>query len=116
MSRGGYLCIIRVLAAINCLHTNNAESFETEFTVIGDNLALGNNCFYFWDITSGKITAFNIKTQKFKTLDIDTVNGVELEDGWYISVDSDRVMKVTSDERFVFADRNAGAIRVLYKK
>lgn len=95
--------------------SRKADSFETEFEIKGDKKALANNSFYFWDIASGKITAFNFKTQKFRTLDIDTINDVELKDGGYITANGLCMMRVTSDEKFIFADKDAGSIRMLYK-
>lgn len=96
--------------------SQKSSEFETEFSIKADKTACGNNSFYFWDITNGKITAFSPKTEKFRTLDIDTINDVELSDGGYISANGNKVMKVTSNESFVFADKDAGAIRILYKK
>ena len=90
--------------------------YETEFDINFDRWASGNNSFYFWNIESGKITAFDIKKEKFRTLDIDTINGVDLEDGGYISTGDFPLMRVTSKENFVFADKDAAAIRLLYKK
>ena len=90
--------------------------YETEFDINFDRWASGNNSFYFWNIESGKITAFDIKKEKFRTLDIDTINGVDLEDGGYISTGDFPLMRVTSKENFVFVDKDAAAIRLLYKK
>lgn len=101
--------------------TKSSSNISTEFEISGDKLASGNNSFYFWDIESGKITAFDIKKEKFRTLDIDTINGVDLEDGGYIAPSGLKengmeMMRVTSKENFVFADKDAAAIRLLYKK
>lgn len=96
--------------------TKCCTEYETEFDINFDRWASGNNSFYFWDIESGKITAFDIKKEKFRTLDIDTINGVDLEDGGYISIGDFPLMRVTSKENFVFADKDAAAIRLLYKK
>lgn len=96
--------------------TKSSSNISTEFEISGDKLASGNNSFYFWNIESGKITAFDIKKEKFRTLDIDTINGVDLEDGGYISTGDFPLMRVTSKENFVFADKDAAAIRLLYKK
>ena len=95
--------------------SKEVDEFETEFTIKRDKVAHANNSFYFWDISSGKITAFNIKMQKFRTLDIDTINDVELKDGGYITANGLCMMRVTSDEKFIFADKDAGSIRMLYK-
>ena len=96
--------------------TKCCTEYETEFDINFDRWASGNNSFYFWNIESGKITAFDIKKEKFRTLDIDTINGVDLEDGGYISTGDFPLMRVTSKENFVFADKDAAAIRLLYKK
>ena len=101
--------------------TQDGGEYKTEFKTYGDKLASGNNSFYFWNIESGKITAFDIKKEKFRTLDIDTINGVDLEDGGYIApsdlkANGMEMMRVTSKENFVFADKDAAAIRLLYKK
>ena len=77
---------------------------------------MANNSFYYWNIADGEITAFNTKTEKFRTLDIDTINGVDLEDGGFITADGIGLMRVTSDESFIFYDKNAGAFRMLYKR
>lgn len=101
--------------------TQDGGEYKTEFKTYGDKLASGNNSFYFWNIESGKITTFDIKKEKFRTLDIDTINGVDLEDGGYIALSGLKangmeMMRVTSKENFVFADKDAAAIRLLYKK
>ena len=67
-------------------------------------------------MANGKITAFDVKKEKFRTLEVDTTNDVELEDGGYIKANGLAVMRVTSKENFVFADKDAAAVRLLYKK
>ena len=94
----------------------SSSVYKTEFKTKGDKLASGNNCFYFWDMANGKITAFDVKKEKFRTLEVDTTNDVELEDGGYIKANGLAVMRVTSKENFVFADKDAAAVRLLYKK
>lgn len=121
VQRGNDLFCLRVysndvLIIAYSLTTMSELPFETEFDIVANKLASGNNSFYFWDMANGKISAFDVKKEKFRTLDIDTINGVELEDGGYLSANGIEMMRVTSKENFVFADKDAAAIRLLYKK
>ncbi len=97
--------------------TQNAEEVQTEFSLSAQKLGMQGSSFYFWNITSGKITAYDVSKEKFRTLDIDTQNGVDLEDGAFLSDKSENcIMLVTSDESFVFYDGDANALRILYKR
>lgn len=97
--------------------TQNAEEVQTEFSLSAQKLGMQGSSFYFWNITSGKITAYDVSKEKFRTLDIDTQNGVDLEDGAFLSDKSGKcIMLVTSDESFVFYDGAANALRILYKR
>ncbi len=105
----------------NRIYTYNFSSkekneFKTEFPIRSGKMACGNNSFYFWNVINGVISAFSPKTEKFRTLDVNAIDDVELIDGGYISANGNEIMKVTSNESFVFADKDAGAIRILYKK
>lgn len=105
----------------NKLYTYNFTSkrcdrYETEFELTADKLASGNNCFYFWDIKGGKIVAFNVKNERFKTFKIDAEKDIQLKDNGYITANGLAMMRVTSNENFVFADKDSAAIRLLYKK
>ena len=90
--------------------------YKTEFDLTADKLASGNNSFYFWDIKGGKIVAFNVKNERFKTFKIDAEKDVQLKDNGYITANGLAMMRVTSNENFVFADKDSAAIRLLYKK
>lgn len=92
------------------------NEFKTEFPITVSKMACGNNNFYFWTVTNGVISAFSPRSEKFRTLDVNARNDVELSDGGYIAANENPIMKVTSNENFVFADKAAGAIRILYKK
>ena len=92
------------------------DEYKTEFSLTRDKLASGNNSFYFWDISGGKIVSFNVKTEKFKTFNIDAEKDIQLKDGGYITANGLAMMRVTSSENFVFADKDSAAIRLLYKK
>lgn len=105
----------------NELYTYNFTSksfdeYETEFELTADKLASGNNCFYFWDIKGGKIVAFNVKNERFKNFKIDAGKDIQLKDNGYITANGLAMMRVTSNENFVFADKDSAAIRLLYKK
>lgn len=90
--------------------------YKTEFDLTADKMASGNNCFYFWDIKGGKIVAFNVKNERFKTFKIDAEKDIQLKDNGYITANGLKMMRVTSNENFVFADKDSAAIRLLYKK
>lgn len=90
--------------------------YKTEFELTADKLASGNNSFYFWDIKGGKIVAFNVKNERFKTFKIDAEKDVQFKDNGYITANGLAMMRVTSNENFVFADKDSAAIRLLYKK
>lgn len=92
------------------------NKYKTEFELTADKLASGNNCFYFWDIKGGKIVAFNVKNERFKTSNIDAEKDIQLKDNGYITANGLAMMRVTSNENFVFADKDSAAIRLLYKK
>lgn len=92
------------------------DEYKTEFELTADKLASGNNCFYFWDIKGGKIVAFNVKNERFKTSNIDAEKDIQLKDNGYITANGLAMMRVTSNENFVFADKDSAAIRLLYKK
>lgn len=97
--------------------TQKKKKVETEFSLSAQKLGMQGSSFYFWNITSGKITAYDVSKEKFRTLDIDTQNGVDLEDGAFLSDKSGKcIMLVTSDESFVFYDGDANALRILYKR
>lgn len=96
--------------------TQKKEEVETEFSLSAQTLGMQGSSFYFWNITSGKITAYDVSKEKFRTLDIDTQSGVDLEDGAFLSNNSGGIMLVTSDESFVFYDGAANALRILYKR
>lgn len=105
----------------NELYTYNFTSksfdeYETEFELTADKLASGNNCFYFWDIKGGKIVAFNVKNERFKNFKIDAEKDIQLKDNGYITANGLAMMRVTSNENFVFADKDSATIRLLYKK
>lgn len=90
--------------------------YKTEFDLTADKMASGNNCFYFWDIKGGKIVAFNVKNERFKTFKIDAEKDIQFKDNGYITANGLAMMRVTSNENFVFADKDSAAIRLLYKK
>ena len=92
------------------------DEYKTEFELTADKLASGNNCFYFWDIKGGKIVAFNVKNERFKTSNISAEKDIQLKDNGYITANGLAMMRVTSNENFVFADKDSAAIRLLYKK
>ncbi len=92
------------------------DEYKTEFELTADKLASGNNCFYFWDIKGGKIVAFNVKNERFKNFKIDAEKDIQLRDNGYITANGLAMMRVTSNENFVFADKDSAAIRLLYKK
>ncbi len=92
------------------------DEYKTEFEIRGDKLASGNNSFYFWNIKGGKIVSFDIKNERFKTFNIDAEKDIQLKDNVYITANGLAMMRVTSKENFVFADKDAAAIRLLYKK
>lgn len=92
------------------------DEYKTEFSLTRDKLASGNNSFYFWDISGGKIVAFNVKNERFKTSNIDAEKDIQLKDNGYITANGLSMMRVTSNENFVFADKDSAAIRLLYKK
>ena len=96
--------------------SQNYDKYKTEFELTADKLASGNNCFYFWDIKGGKIVAFNVKNERFKTSNIDAEKDVQFKDNGYITANGLAMMRVTSNENFVFADKDSAAIRLLYKK
>lgn len=103
------------------LYTYNFTSksfnkYKTEFELTADKLASGNNCFYFWDIKGGKIVAFNVKNERFKNFKIDAEKDIQFKDNGYITANGLAMMRVTSNENFVFADKDSAAIRLLYKK
>ena len=110
-----------MLNRYNRLYTYNftsqsCDEYKTEFELTADKMASGNNCFYFWDIKGGKIVAFNVKNERFKTSNIDTEKDIQLKDNGYITANGLKMMRVTSNENFVFADKDSAAIRLLYKK
>lgn len=90
--------------------------YKTEFDLTADKLASGNNSFYFWDIKGGKIVAFNVKNERFKNFKIDAEKDIQFKDNGYITANGLKMMRVTSNENFVFADKDSAAIRLLYKK
>ena len=92
------------------------DEYKTEFELTADKMASGNNCFYFWDIKGGKIVAFNVKNERFKNFKIDAEKDIQLKDNGYITANGLEMMRVTSNENFVFADKDSAAIRLLYKK
>lgn len=92
------------------------DEYKTEFGLSADKLASGNNSFYFWDIKGGKIVAFNVKNERFKTSNIDAEKDIQFKDNGYITANGLAMMRVTSNENFVFADKDSAAIRLLYKK
>lgn len=96
--------------------SQNYDKYKTEFELTADKLASGNNCFYFWDIKGGKIVAFNVKNERFKNFKIDAGKDIQLKDNGYITANGLAMMRVTSNENFVFADKDSAAIRLLYKK
>ena len=103
------------------LYTYNFTSksfnkYKTEFELTADKLASGNNSFYFWDIKGGKIVAFNVKNERFKNFKIDAEKDIQFKDNGYITANGLAMMRVTSNENFVFADKDSAAIRLLYKK
>ena len=110
-----------MLNRYNRLYTYNftsqsCDEYKTEFELTADKMASGNNCFYFWDIKGGKIVAFNVKNERFKTFKIDAEKDIQLKDNGYITANGLKMMRVTSNENFVFADKDSAAIRLLYKK
>lgn len=110
-----------MLNRYNRLYTYNFTSksfdeYKTEFELTADKMASGNNCFYFWDIKGGKIVAFNVKNERFKNFKIDAEKDIQLKDNGYITANGLKMMRVTSNENFVFADKDSAAIRLLYKK
>lgn len=110
-----------MLNRYNRLYTYNFTSksfdeYKTEFELTADKLASGNNCFYFWNIKGGKIVAFNVKNERFKNFKIDAEKDIQLKDNGYITANGLKMMRVTSNENFVFADKDSAAIRLLYKK
>ena len=110
-----------MLNRYNRLYTYNftsqsCDEYKTEFKLTADKLASGNNCFYFWDIKGGKIVAFNVKNERFKTSNIDAEKDIQFKDNGYITANGLAMMRVTSNENFVFADKDSAAIRLLYKK
>ena len=92
------------------------DEYKTEFELTADKVASGNNSFYFCDIKGGKIVAFNVKNERFKNFKIDAEKDIQLKDNGYITANGLEMMRVTSNENFVFADKNSAAIRLLYKK
>lgn len=92
------------------------DEYKTEFELTADKMASGNNCFYFWDIKGGKIVSFNVKNERFKNFKIDAEKDVQFKDNGYITANGLAMMRVTSNENFVFADKDSAAIRLLYKK
>ena len=96
--------------------SQNYDKYKTEFELTADKMASGNNCFYFWDIKGGKIVAFNVKNERFKNFKIDAEKDIQLKDNGYITANGLEMMRVTSNENFVFADKDSAAIRLLYKK
>lgn len=96
--------------------SQNYDEYKTEFELTADKMASGNNCFYFWDIKGGKIVAFNVKNERFKNFKIDAEKDIQLKDNGYITANGLAMMRVTSNENFVFADKDSAAIRLLYKK
>ena len=110
-----------MLNRYNRLYTYNftsksCDEYKTEFELTADKLASGNNSFYFWDIKGGKIVAFNVKNERFKNFKIDAEKDIQLKDNGYITANGLAMMRVTSNENFVFADKDSAAIRLLYKK
>lgn len=110
-----------MLNRYNRLYTYNftsqsCDEYKTEFELTADKLASGNNCFYFWDIKGGKIVAFNVKNERFKNFKIDAEKDIQFKDNGYITANGLKMMRVTSNENFVFADKDSAAIRLLYKK
>ncbi len=96
--------------------SKSCDEYKTEFKLTADKLASGNNCFYFWNIKGGKIVAFNVKNERFKNFKIDAGKDIQLKDNGYITANGLAMMRVTSNENFVFADKDSAAIRLLYKK
>ena len=96
--------------------SQNYDEYKTEFELTADKMASGNNSFYFWDIKGGKIVAFNVKNERFKNFKIDAEKDVQFKDNGYITANGLAMMRVTSNENFVFADKDSAAIRLLYKK
>lgn len=96
--------------------SKSCDEYKTEFELTSDKLASGNNCFYFWDIKGGKIVAFNVKNERFKNFKIDAEKDIQFKDNGYITANGLAMMRVTSNENFVFADKDSAAIRLLYKK
>ena len=96
--------------------SKSCDEYKTEFELTADKMASGNNCFYFWDIKGGKIVAFNVKNERFKNFKIDAEKDIQLKDNGYITANGLAMMRVTSNENFVFADKDSAAIRLLYKK
>ncbi len=96
--------------------SKSCDEYKTEFELTADKLASGNNCFYFWNIKGGKIVAFNVKNERFKNFKIDAEKDIQLKDNGYITANGLAMMRVTSNENFVFADKDLAAIRLLYKK
>lgn len=96
--------------------SKSCDEYKTEFELTADKMASGNNCFYFWDIKGGKIVAFNVKNERFKNFKIDAGKDIQLKDNGYITANGLAMMRVTSNENFVFADKDSAAIRLLYKK
>ena len=92
------------------------DEYKTEFELTADKLASGNNSFYFWDIKGRKIVAFNVKNERFKNFKIDAEKDIQFKDNGYITANGLAMMRVTSNENFVFADKDSAAIRLLYKK
>lgn len=92
------------------------DEYKTEFELTADKMASGNNSFYFWDIKGGKIVSFNVKNERFKNFKIDAEKDVQFKDNGYITANGLAMMRVTSNENFVFADKDSAAIRLLYKK
>ena len=110
-----------MLNRYNRLYTYNftsksCDEYKTEFELTADKLASGNNSFYFWDIKGGKIVAFNVKNERFKNFKIDAEKDIQFKDNGYITANGLAMMRVTSNENFVFADKDSAAIRLLYKK
>lgn len=96
--------------------SKSCDRYKTEFELTADKMASGNSCFYFWDIKGGKIVAFNVKNERFKNFKIDAEKDIQFKDNGYITANGLAMMRVTSNENFVFADKDSAAIRLLYKK
>lgn len=96
--------------------SKSCDEYKTEFELTADKMASGNNSFYFWDISGGKIVSFNVKNERFKNFKIDAEKDIQLKDNGYITANGLAMMRVTSNENFVFADKDSAAIRLLYKK